>query len=195
MGNDKISGNAFETGDKDQFSICDEANVGDIYKINIRGGWDTWKPRNIVVNGLHFNYDCYKEIEYAGVDQILSNVTKTYNIVVETAGCLNCGVLSTYTTVKMKLYGKINDAVTDPVTIEDLGEYSDKSWPEGQFMTGAIDNCSVQNQKALDEIEKISIQGVFYNPGDSWTIEKITVNGYIFEFDGAITQGEEYFSK
>jgi len=189
--NDRLSGNAFEAGDTDKFIVCDQINVGDIYEINIRGGWDDWKPANIKINGNQFNYGCTQEINYQGVTQELTEGVMTYNIVVQTENCgMFCGVAGN-ADVTLKIYGKFKgqDRV---VAIEDLGTYSDVSWLDFPFTPGAVDNCEVKGEPILDTIDKISVQIPSYKAGDTWTIDKISINGQLFEFDYEISGNGEH---
>jgi len=169
--NDKIDGNAFENGNKETFTICD-TNIGDIYKVGIRGGGDTWRPGNIAVNGKHYNYKCEKEIDNEEVQQVLTDTLMTYKIVVETADN------GTDRWITIKLYGWSKGEYI-VVEIPFLNNYSDHT---NSFEAGNIDTCVVDGQVILDSIERIGIK-----TGDSWSdvwsVQKITVNGQLFTFD------------
>merc|ERR1711935_38274 len=149
--NDKIEGNAFESSDKDTFRICDEIYIGEIYEINIRGGWDDWSPSVIKINGREFNYGCQTEINYNGVPQALTAGTMPYNIVVETATCDGCGINFNFNfnpVINLKIYGKFNDD-DRIVEIPDLGDYKDSSFLHVEFQRGEIDTCLVEARDIL----------------------------------------------
>jgi len=182
--NDRLSGNAFENGQTDKFSICDQIYIGEIYKINIRGGWDDWRPANVKINGLEFNYGCRTEINYAGLDQVLTDGSMPYNIVVETAACDDCGIQNSDTVINLKIIGKFNDAART-IDITNLGEYSDATFYFQRFQNGEIDNCLVKDQELLTSIDSIAIQSSNLS-SNTWTVSKITINGHLFVFNGAL---------
>jgi len=177
--NHLLDGNAFESGDTDTLKLCGMPNIGEITKIGVRGGGDTWDPITITVDTKQFKFP--EKCPEVGENEVqafppvlLSDPLKCYNITIVTdSDCLWSG---TDSNIYLTLYGTEQNL---DGTFKEIRDKKLNNLIDGDaFESGDTDTLNLCNMPNIGEITHIGVRG----GSDEWDPSKIVVDGREFRF-------------